>query len=71
MEWMEPLIEDMKNDRMSPHYPERTLPLYLLFKKIPYLVVSDVLFHFQMDSHKTQGKSNEYKEKNYLNILGS
>jgi hypothetical protein len=71
MEWMEPIIEDIKEDRMAGHYPERSLPLYILYKDAPAAILTGVLSHFRLDSHSTQGMPEQYKKENYNKILKS
>lgn len=69
MTWMEPIIEDIKNDRMAGHYPERALPFFLLLNSLEGVIVNDVLSHFRLDSHQTQGISDSYKIENYNKIV--
>lgn len=56
MEWMEPIVDDIKLDKMAGHMTERSISLYYFIKKLPGLkLIPDVLHHFQLDTHKTQG----------------
>lgn len=68
MEWMEPIVEDIKEDKMAGHYPERALPFYILLNNLNKIILEEVLYHFQLDSHNTQGMY-EQRKSNYKNIL--
>jgi hypothetical protein len=69
MEWMEPVIDDIKEDRMAGHYPERALPFYLLLNNKSGIIIKDVLAHFRLDSHNTQSIPEDYKKQTYEKIL--
>ena len=68
MEWMAPIIEDVKEERMAGHFPERALPFYYTIKNYK-LEMLDVLQHFQMDTHDTQGKTKAFFETHYKSLL--
>lgn len=69
IEWMEPIIEDIKEDNMAGHYPERALPFFILLNNLNKIILENILKHFQLDSHKTQGiyESKKHMYKNLLN----
>jgi hypothetical protein len=68
MKWMEPIVEDIKEEKMAGHFPERALPFYYTINNYK-LEMLDVLKHFQMDTHDTQGKTKAYFESNYNNLI--
>ncbi len=69
MEWMEPMIDTVAQSPLSGHQTERSIPLYYLINNVKYCLVSDILTHFQFDSHKTQGISEEKFIQNYNKLL--
>lgn len=70
MEWMEPMIEDIKNSHLSGHQAERSISLFYLLEKIENIkVIPNILEHFQFDSHKTQGISESHFINNYNKLL--
>lgn len=66
MTWMEPLIEDIKHSPLSGHQVERSIIAFYLLNEIPFEVKNNMITHFQLDSHKTQGifemKKHEYNK---------
>lgn len=70
MEWMKPILDDIKDDSMAGHLSERSLPLYVLLNDLERVVLENVMTHFQLDSHNTQ---NVYEQKKYMyqNIIKS
>jgi hypothetical protein len=55
MEWFEPLIDKVKCDINCGHGQERCLTFFSLLKSKNVSFISDILKHYQLDSHKTQG----------------
>jgi len=70
MSWMEPVIEDIKEEKMAGHMPERTFPLYYTYNNLNGILLEDVLSHFQMDTHNTQNRQG-YFEQNYEKLINS
>lgn len=69
MEWVSPLIDDIKNLELSGHQIERSISLFYLIKKLKIKLIDDILTHFQFDSHQTQNIS-QYKFQNeYIKLL--
>lgn len=67
MDWVFPLVEDIKTSDMMGHEIERSIPAFCLLKNIKHKVIPNVLSHFQLDSHQTQGLyKNEDFYKNFL-----
>ena len=70
MKWMEPMIEDIKDEDMAGHMPERSVSMYYLIHRIPGISCNtNILKHYRLDSHETQGQSKDYKEESYLKII--
>lgn len=68
MKWIEPMIDDIKNSKLSGHQVERSISLFYLTNNKKYEILGDVLKHFQFDSHKTQD-INENKMFMFYNQL--
>jgi hypothetical protein len=69
IEWMEPIINDVKEDRMAGHFPERALPFYYMFNNLNIKLLEGCITHFQMDTHNTQGKPKNFFESNYNYLI--
>ena len=70
MTWMEPMIEDLQNEYYAGHHTERSIMIwYLMFIKESVYIISDVLEHFQLDTHKTQGFGEDKFTNNYDNLI--
>lgn len=70
MQWMEPMIDDIKISNVSGHQVERSISLFYLLHKLENIkVIPDILYHFQFDSHKTQGIGEEKFINNYSKLL--
>lgn len=70
MKWMEPMIDDIKNEPMAGHMPERSVSMYYLINQIQNVVCDpNILQHYRLDSHNTQNQSIEYKEESYKKII--
>lgn len=70
MEWMEPMIKDIVISELSGHQAERSISLFYLLHKLDNIkVIPDILYHFQFDSHKTQGIGEEKFINNYSKLL--
>jgi len=55
MKWFEPLIPHLQDDRNAGHAFERSITFYCLMYRKTYMFFPNLLKHYQMDSHKTQG----------------
>ena len=70
MRWMEPMIDDIKNEPMSGHMPERSVSMYYLINKIENVICnSNILQHYRLDSHQTQSQPKDYIETSYDKII--
>jgi hypothetical protein len=69
MEWMEKMIDDIKESHFSGHEVERSISLFYLLKNIDYIFLPNLIHHFQFDSHGTQGISKNKFEQNYKYLL--
>ena len=70
MEWMEPMIDDIKKSELSGHLIERSISVFYLLNKIENVIIlPNILHHFQFDSHKTQGISEQKMIENYKKLL--
>jgi hypothetical protein len=69
MEWIEPMIDDVKLSNFSGHEVERSISIFYLLKNINYVFLPDLLYHFQFDSHDTQGIGKDKFESEYKNLL--
>jgi hypothetical protein len=65
MEWVDPLIDDIKNLEMSGHQIERSISFFYLINNLEFKILPTVLEHFQFDSHETQGISKNKFYQNY------
>lgn len=70
MKWVEPLVEDIKNLEMVGHQIERSISLFYLVNKLDNVkLMNNVMYHFQFDSHKTQGMGDYKFIQNYNSLL--
>ena len=69
MQWMEPMIDDLKISEFSGHEVERYISIFYLIKNINYVFLPELLYHFQFDSHETQGIGKAKFESQYKNLL--
>jgi hypothetical protein len=71
MEWMSPMIDDIKMSNFSGHLTERSISLFYILNNINNLVIPNVLEHFQFDSHGTQNIPKEKLINNYKYLLNN
>jgi len=71
MEWIEPMLDDFKETTMAGHQFERSIPLFYLLKNIKFKLITNTLYHFQLDSHKTQGIHDMKLKENYSKLLNN
>jgi hypothetical protein len=70
MEWMEPMIDDIKISDLSGHQVERSISVFYLLKNLKNVkIIPNILHHFQFDSHKTQGIGEDKLINNYEKLL--
>jgi hypothetical protein len=70
MEFMQPCIEDIKDNKYSGHQTERALSFYYLtFDSLSVEVLPNALFHYQLDTHQTQGIPIEKFTNNYAQVV--
>lgn len=70
MEWMEPMIDDVKKSNLSGHQVERSISVFYLLNNIKNIkILPNILHHFQFDSHKTQGIGEQKIIENYKKLL--
>lgn len=70
MEWIEPMIDDIKVSNLSGHIMERSISVFYFLNKIKNVkILPNILEHFQFDSHKTQGISGQKLIDNYQKLL--
>jgi hypothetical protein len=67
MNWMLPMIDEIKVDPNAGHLHERSITIFASMKSKKLILTSGFLKHYQMDSHKTQG--HYVDEKNTINQL--
>jgi hypothetical protein len=54
MEWMEPMIDDIKISQTSGHQAERSVSVFYILNKIKNIkILPNILHHFQLNSHRT------------------
>jgi hypothetical protein len=69
MEWVEPMIDDIKHSKLSGHQIERSISLFYLLKNKQYKILPNILEHFQFDSHETQEINKNKFKLNYKKLL--
>jgi hypothetical protein len=67
MNWILPMIDEIKIDPNAGHLHERSITIFALMKNKKLILTNDFLKHYQMDSHKTQG--HYVDEKNVIKEL--
>ena len=55
MNWMSPMIDEIKVDPNAGHLHERSITIFASMKSKKFILTNGFLKHYQMDSHKTQG----------------
>jgi hypothetical protein len=55
MNWMSPMIDEIKIDPNAGHLHERSITIFASMKNKRLVLTNGFLKHYQMDSHKTQG----------------
>ena len=55
MNWMSPMIDEIKVDPNAGHLHERSITIFATMRNKKLILTNGFLKHYQMDSHKTQG----------------
>jgi hypothetical protein len=69
MRWIEPMIDDIKISFFSGQQAERSIMIYYILNRIKVDMITDVLSHFQFDTHRTQDISALKKIENYNKLF--
>lgn len=69
MEWVNPLIDYIKQSSLSGHEVERSISVFYLLNNKSHEILSNTLNHFQFDSHKTQGIGEQKFINQYKNLF--
>jgi hypothetical protein len=67
MNWILPMIDEIKIDPNAGHLHERSITIFASMKNKKLILTNGFLKHYQMDSHKTQG--HYVDEKSVINQL--
>jgi hypothetical protein len=67
MNWMLPMVDEIKVDPNAGHLHERSITIFASMKNKKLILTNGFLKHYQMDSHKTQG--HYVDEKGTINQL--
>jgi len=67
MNWMSPMVDEIKVDPNAGHLHERSITIFASMKNKKLTLTNGFIKHYQMDSHKTQG--HYVDEKNSINQL--
>ena len=70
MKWFEPIFNDIKTTVTAGHAHERSLTFFSYVKNKPFVVTENLLKHFQLDSHSTQGHNTNI-EINYDKLVNN
>jgi hypothetical protein len=55
MRWFQPIAQKIKDTRTCGHAHERSITYFSFIKNKKLALTNNLLKHYQMDSHKTQG----------------
>jgi hypothetical protein len=70
MNWVEPMIDDLKESNLAGHQIERSISMFYLVNGYSFKIILDVLEHFNFDSHETQWCIDKDKKKyQYYRLL--
>lgn len=70
MKWFEPIFEDVKLTETAGHAHERSLTFFSTLNKKNFVITENLLKHFQLDSHSTQGHNTNI-EVNYDKLVNN
>lgn len=71
MNWIEPMIDDIKISQFSGHEVERSISLFYILNEIDFIILENSLEHFQLDSHETQEIERDKFFKNYNRLVNN
>ena len=72
MMWMDPIMEDIKEEKMAGHFPERALPFYYILNNLKIEMLFGKMKHFQMDTHDTYAeRTKDFFDLNYDELLNN
>ena len=60
MNWMEPMIGDLKDSIFCGHQVERSISFFYFCHNIKNIILKDILHHYRLNSHKTQNLKPHY-----------
>jgi hypothetical protein len=69
MKWINPVIEDIKEEIYAGHAMERIFPLFYMYNGLNVILAGNLIQHFYLDSHRTQGSSDTFFTENYGKLL--
>ncbi len=69
MDWMTPMLDEIKKSYFSGHEVERSISIFYLLKNLKYKILENNLSHFQFNSHGTQAIGVDKFLNNYKNLL--
>jgi hypothetical protein len=69
MKWISPVIEDIQEEAMAGHAMERIFSLFYMYNGLTAILAENLIQHFQLDSHRTQGSSDTFFTENYEKLL--
>ena len=69
MNWVFPMLDDIKLSHYSGHEIERSISFYYLTNKINYCITKGNIDHLQLNSHGTQNMDSNRFEKNYKKLI--
>jgi hypothetical protein len=70
MNWVEPMIDDLKESNLAGHQIERSISMFYLVNGYSFKIILDILEHFNFDSHETQSCVDKDKKKyQYYRLL--
>ena len=69
MNWISPMIDEIKSSYFSGHEVERSISIFYLLSNLKYKILEGKIEHFQFNSHGTQKISQEKFKNNYQKLL--
>ena len=69
MDWMSPMLDEIKKSYFSGHEVERSISIFYLIKQLKYKILENNISHFQFNSHGTQAIGADKFLNNYKHLL--
>lgn len=69
MNFMQPLIKYVKDNRMSGHQTERSISFWYIIMGKEFSIIPEILHHYQLDTHQTQGIPQEKFDLSYQYVV--